>query len=534
MKQRSRPSRSFARGFVVWALCCFGASAANASVDDAKSGALERIQSSGVLRWGGDQQGGEPYVFEDPTHPGRLVGFEVELADAIAKQLGETRAGGVKAEFVQNDWPNLIPSLERGTFDIAMNGIEVTPALSSRVSFSRPYCVFAERLVGRVGDTRFPTQRPTIPSDVLKSLAHLRVGTLAGTQAWNLLLAAGANAIPYEGVEEPFIDLDNERTDAVLLDDIIVDRYVPNHPRLTVLGDVALGTYAIAIRPGDGELLHAINAALARLSASGALRDIWQRWHLDPARQESALAQLAVATTPTTPASATTPGRLRLQHLWLFLDAAAVTLAISVAAMMLAMALGLVLALARVYTRRARWIATVYVELFRGTPVLLQLYVLYYGLAPFIRLNAWGAAVLGLGLNYAAYESEIYRAGIAAVPVGQTEAALSLGISRALTIRRIVLPQALRVALPGIANDFIALLKDSSLVSVITVVELTKRMAITAVDVRGWLAPGLACAALYLGLSYPLSRFGRYLEARLGPPRSDDAARGRPRSSPPR
>jgi polar amino acid transport system substrate-binding protein len=90
-------------------------------------------------------------------------------------------------------------------------------------------------------------------------------------------------------------------------------------------------------------------------------------------------------------------------------------------------------------------------------------------------------------------------------------------MSRGLALRRIVLPQALRVALPGIANDFIALLKDSSLVSVITVVELTKQMTITAVDVRGWLAPGALCALLYLGLSYPLSLVARRLERRLLP-----------------
>src|SRR5204863_705703 len=137
------------------------------------------------------------------------------------------------------------------------------------------------------------------------------------------------------------------------------------------------------------------------------------------------------------------------------------------------------------------------------------------GLASVLPLNAFAAAVAGLGLNYAAYEAELYRAGLEAVPIGQTEAALSLGMSRRLALRRIIIPQALRVALPGIANDFIALLKDSSLVSVITVVELTKRMAITAVDTRGWLAPGLACAALYFALSYPLARLARRWERKL-------------------
>src|SRR5262249_15874788 len=149
--------------------------------------------------------------------------------------------------------------------------------------------------------------------------------------------------------------------------------------------------------------------------------------------------------------------------------------------------------LARLYgPRPAGLVANAYVELFRGTPVLLQLYVIYYGLAlaGVLTLDAFSAAVLGLGMNYGAYEAEVYRAGIQAVPKGQMEAAVSLGMSTPLALRRIVMPQAFRLALPGVTNDFIALLKDSSLVSVIAVVELTKRMTITAVATQNWLLPG--------------------------------------------
>lgn len=482
--------------------------------------AWARLRASGILRWGGDEQGGEPYVFEDPGRPGHRIGFEVELADELAAEIAARARMPVRAEFVQNDWSTLIPSLERGSFEMAMNGIEVTPAWSGRVTFSRPYCMFSERLVARTGDSRISG---------LRGLRGLRSGTLAASQAWNMLLAVGAEAVPYEGVEEPLIDLESSRIDAVLLDDIIVDRYLPGHRRLRVVGDVGTGRYAIATRPADTTLAAAIDTALLELSRSGRLARILDRWHLaghlppDPGAPAPHPSAGAVATAgTTTPGADEAPGvalprtRFGWHHLTLFLEATMITVLVSTGAMMLAVPLGLALALMRVYTRRARWFASAYVELFRGTPVLLQLYVLYYGLASVLRFNALGAAILGLGLNYAAYEAEIHRAGIAAVPRGQTEAALSLGMSRRLTIRRIVVPQALRVALPGIANDFIALLKDSSLVSVISVVELTKRMSIVAVDTRGWLVPGLACAALYLGLSFPLSRLARRLERRLG------------------
>jgi polar amino acid transport system substrate-binding protein len=312
-------------------------------------------------------------------------------------------------------------------------------------------------------------------------------------------------------VEEPFIDLAHGRTDAVLIDDIIVDRYAGGHAGLRVVGDVAEGRYAIAVRRDAPDLLKAIDGALERLISSGRLRAILRRYHLDGPRQSA----LAAATTAEASAAPTTGRSLDPHQLLLFLQGAGVTLLISCAAMTLAIVMGVALTTVRLTLPRASWLATAYIEIFRGTPVLLQLYVLYYGLAGVLSLDAWSAAIIGLGLNYAAYEAEIYRAGVASVPVGQQEAAQSLGMSRRLAFRRVVMPQALRVALPGVTNDFIAMLKDSALVSVITVVELTKRMTITAVDVRGWLLPGLLCAALYFAMSYPLSRLARRLERHL-------------------
>ena len=167
--------------------------------------------------------------------------------------------------------------------------------------------------------------------------------------------------------------------------------------------------------------------------------------------------------------------------------------------MLMAVALGIAIATGRIYGGRLTRAALIgYVELMRGTPILLQLFVLYYGLAAAIRLPAWMAALLGLGLNYAAYESEIYRSALLAVPVGQLEAAKTLGFSDFQTLRLIRGPQALRLALAPMTNDFVALLKDSSLVSVLTVVELTKETQIFATNLGSWVIPGALCAALYL------------------------------------
>ena len=126
------------------------------------------------------------------------------------------------------------------------------------------------------------------------------------------------------------------------------------------------------------------------------------------------------------------------------------------------------------------------------------------------------AAVVGLGLNYAAYEAEIYRGALKAVPRPQLEAARTLGFSELQTLRLIRGPLAFRFALAPMTNDFVALLKDSSLVSVITVVELTNETSIFAANVGSWVLPGALCAAMYLAMSLPLARLSRRLERRWG------------------
>src|SRR5882672_10704349 len=104
---------------------------------------LQSIKNRGVLLWGADAEGGAPYVYPDPQKPEQLVGFEVELADALAAKLG------VKAKMVQNQWDQLIPALERGNFDIILNGLELTPDNQQRIAMSLPYFIYAEQIVTR-------------------------------------------------------------------------------------------------------------------------------------------------------------------------------------------------------------------------------------------------------------------------------------------------------------------------------------------------------------------------------------------------
>jgi polar amino acid transport system substrate-binding protein len=146
----------------------------------------------------------------------------------------------------------------------------------------------------------------------------------------------------------------------------------------------------------------------------------------------------------------------------------------------------------------------------------LQLYFVFFFLPELgINVPAFGTAVLGLAVNYSAYESEIYRAGLQAIPVGQMEAALSLGMSKALALRLIIVPQAFRIVIPPVVNDFIALFKDTSVCSVVTLVELTKRFSVLSQSTQATVELMLMTAALYMMMSYPLSLVANRLEARM-------------------
>jgi polar amino acid transport system substrate-binding protein len=199
------------------------------------------------------------------------------------------------------------------------------------------------------------------------------------------------------------------------------------------------------------------------------------------------------------------------------LQSAGMTVVLSVLSFPLAIALGLLVAVGRLYG--PRWMGmplTGYVEFLRGTPLMLQLYFIFFFLPEAgIRVPAFWTAILGLAINYSAYESEIYRAGLQAVPRGQMEAALSLGMTRAMSIRRIVAPQAVRMVIPPVVSDFIALYKDTSVCSVITIVELTKRFSVLSMSTQATVELMLLTALLYILMSYPVALLSRRLEKRL-------------------
>jgi polar amino acid transport system substrate-binding protein len=185
--------------------------------------------------------------------------------------------------------------------------------------------------------------------------------------------------------------------------------------------------------------------------------------------------------------------------------------------MLIALMFGMPLAIGQ--WKGPTWIqvlCTTYVEFFRGTPVLVQLLFLYFGLPAFgITMPNWLTAIIGLGLNYAAYESQVYRAALEAIPGGQWEAAYSLGMSPVLAFRRIILPQAFRIALPPMTSDFVSLFKDTSVAFAISVWELATAYLEMANASSEFLILSVVVSAFYLAMSLPLAHFSHRLERKL-------------------
>jgi len=490
------------------AWCCLAAVIASA----AAAADLDEVRRRGTLVWAADQEGGGPHVFPDPADPERLTGFEVELAELIAGELG------VKARFQQGQWDRL-PLLLDQSADCVINGIELLPERQRDYGCSRPYFAYALQMVGRRG----------VPPATLADLAEpgprgpWRVGVLTGSAAEIEMRARAARGaaqlevIGYDGTIDSLEQVRSGVLDAAVLDDCIFTFYADRFAELrTIDRPFAGGLYTVLTSRRTPRLTAAIDEALGRLIADGRLKAVYDRWDL-AGRQQMLLLRDA-AEIPA--ASRRSFGELVRQTLPLLLSSAGMTILLSCASFPLAIAIGLAVAIGRLHGPAwLRPLLTGYVELLRGTPLMLQLYAIFFLLPKVgLALPAIAAAIAGLALNYSAYESEIYRAGLKAVPLGQFEAALALGLSKWQALRHVLVPQAVRIVMPPVTSDFIALFKDTSVCSAITVIELTKRYSVLALSTGRIVELAVVTALLYLCMSWPLSLVARWFESRLERP----------------
>jgi polar amino acid transport system substrate-binding protein len=487
---------------------------------------LDEIRQRNTLRWGADQEGGGPYLYPDTDDPTKVVGFEVELADLLAARLG------VKADFRQGQWDKLPELLERGDIDIVLNGYEWTENRSKRFGSTIPYYVYELQFLARKDDVTFASLDDL---RIQPGAPRKRVAVLGGSAAQFYLeehYQADVEIVSFDGNTDAMraFELATDGIDATLQDLPIVTFYEDGFRQLRRVGEpVSPGYYVILVRQEDTELLKALNGAIADCLRDGSLREVLQRYKLWNATQQHRALEVDESNNfhPTTAVdtSAESSQSYVAERGWgviwqrapLLLAAAGMTIKLSVTAMPLAVLIGLMVALGRMY---GPWplgkLLAAYVEIVRGTPLVLQLYVIFFLLPEFgISIHAFWAAIIGLAINYSAYEAEIYRAGLQAIPRGQMEGALALGMSRWLALRRIIVPQATRIVIPPVTNDFIALFKDTAVCSVITVVELSKEYYVHARSTGAIIELGMVTGLLYMAMSIPLSVLTSYLEKRL-------------------
>src|SRR5262245_1347784 len=357
------------------------------------------------LRWGGDAEGGSPVVEADPKDPSRVVGFEVDIAQLLAEGLGRT------PRFIQTGFTTIDASVARGDFDIGLSGIEDSYARRIRLAVTVPYYRFREILTVRAADA------PRFRS--LADLRGRRVATLAATLAFDLLTAAekehGLIVVPYEDDVHPYTDLTVGRVDAVLLDEVLAERGVRRHPGLTNQpASVGVGYYVGILAPENTALRNRIDAILKQAMRDGRLEAIFRRWKMWNDDQQALYRRVTADDSGSAPQPQSTAATLSVwdatrRYFPSLLTATVITLALSVLSMALAIVVGILIASGRVYgPSPVKAVLTGWVELIRGTPLLLQLFVIYYGLATVVQLPAFLAALIGFGLNYCAYGSELY------------------------------------------------------------------------------------------------------------------------------
>ena len=455
--------------------------------------ALERVRASGRLRIGIDAT----YPPFGIAEGGEFSGFDVDIARAIARELG------VEAELVNASFDGVFPALQNGSFDVVISAVTITPERRATLLFSDPYIAAGQQIVVR-GDSAI-----TGPDDLAGRTVGVQINT---TAQFAMEKRPGVTIAKYNTIDLALLDLQNGRMDAVASDGPVL-RYMvrSSFPGLKTAGaeytDEQFGVVLARDerRPAARGQRRALAAAGQRriredLRASGSARR--RRRALRPLRRAPSTPRIIARTwSVLRPRRLDDGGHGRVR------------------ALLLGLPLGLCLALARVQSNRlVTTPAAIYVEVMRGTPLLVQILFVYFVLPSVgVNLPAYTSGILALTLNAAAYISEVIRAGILSIDAGQMEAARALGMSYWQAMRRIILPQTFRRVVPPLTNEGIALLKDSSLVSVIGLTELARTGQELASRYAAPLTIWPLVALLYLALTFPLTRVAEYLERRWRP-----------------
>ena len=466
-------------------------------------GLIKPLKAQQVLQVG-TEPAFPPFEMQAPDGTG-FTGFDIDLFEAIGEE------AGLEIDFQSMPFDGLIPALQTGNIDAAISGMTITAERAQTVDFTRPYFQSGLAIAVRTED------RGEINdfADLENKKIAVAIGTTGAQEAASI---PGAEIFTFDNSALALQELSNGNVDAVV-NDAPVTLYaikVGNLNNVEVVGELLTEEYYGIALPKDSPNLEKVNDALDELLASGRYRELYQKWF---AGEPPKLPLVAPALEGE--GNVFDWGRVFKNLLW----GALVTIMLTAFSVFFGIIGGTLLAVASISDfKPLGWLSRIYIDFFRGTPLLVQIFMIYFGLPSLLQqigldftFNRFAAAVMALSLNSAAYLAEIIRGGIQSIDQGQWEASQSMGMSWLQTMRHVIFPQAFRRMLPPLGNEFITMIKDTSLVAIIGFEELFRQGQLMVATTYRAFEIYAAVALIYLILTFVASRFFSWLEKRFNP-----------------
>ena len=416
----------------------------------------------------------------------KLTGYDVEFMEALG------RKAGVRIQFVEVPWDSMFAALSSGRIDVVANQVTKNPEREGLYDLSTPYIETTGVVVVAEDD------------DSVKKLSDIK-GKRAGqnlTSNWaQTAKANGAQVVGVDSMDKAIQNLRQGSVDVVVNDKLAVRNFLAttDNPGVKIVAETDDKSESVLAARKNSGYMPALNKGINELKADGTSQRLYDKYFNPKAEP-------------------ITDWKMIRENAWPMAWAAIkVTIPLTIISFVIGLIIALGVAIARMSTNPLAFLpARLFISIFRGIPVLVLLLLIYFGLPQFgWKLAPFTAAVIGFSLNVAGDGAEIIRAAIQSVPRGQWEAARTIGMDHRTTLRRVIIPQAARTAVPPLSNTLIDLVKSTSLASAILVVELLRQAQIAAAPTFKFFTLYSLAALYYWLISVVLSFFQARIEKRV-------------------
>ncbi len=423
---------------------------------------------------------------------GEYIGFDIDLMDAIAEEVG------FKYELKPMDYAGIIPALQTENLDIAIAGITINPVREETIDFSKPYYDAGTAVLVRNDEEEIKT---------IDDLAGKVVATKQGTSSYDYIkdMEELKKAVPFPNIDQAYLELEKGSADAVVFDLPSLLYYINTGADGKVLDDLLEGqTFGIAF-PKGSPLKTEVDLALDEIRENGTYDELHEKWFGNkPVEVEQEAFKLDWS--------------YAIEAVPFLLEGVKFTLLIAVVGLISGLIIGVFVGFGRLSKNKLLYgLSTIYVEVLRGTPIMIQALYIYFAIPLLLstKINPILAGMIAISINAGAYIAEIVRGSVNSIDPGQMEAGRSLGLTRIQTMYRIVWPQAFKRMIPPLGNQFIISLKDTSLLTVIGVAELTRQgTTIVSTNFRA-VEIYTMVAILYLVMTLSISFILRQVERKM-------------------